>query len=70
MAKFIKSFFHTSDKKRSSRGLVLDEDVPPPLDDRRKLSISRSGRMKQANKKRRSLCLDLYGDEVRCFTWT
>ncbi|XP_030023850.2 uncharacterized protein LOC115442820 [Manduca sexta] len=32
------------------------------MDGRRKLSISRSGRMKQANRKRHSLSLDLYGE--------
>lgn len=63
MAKFIKSIFNT-DKKQSKSNDSLEEnreDFTPPLDIRRKLSISRSGRMKQ-NKKRRSLSLEVYGD--------
>ncbi|KAG7297451.1 hypothetical protein JYU34_019451 [Plutella xylostella] len=59
MAKFIKSFFNG--QRRASKQ-DIDEDFTPPLDSRRKLSISRSGRMKQANKKRHSLSLELYGD--------
>lgn len=61
MAKFIKSIFHPSER-RKSRYEEGEEDkaVAPPLDGRRKLSISRSGRMRQANKKRHSLSLELY----------
>ncbi|XP_041985347.1 uncharacterized protein LOC121737727 [Aricia agestis] len=61
MAKFIKSIFHTGERKYKHD----DEDkteASPPLDDRRKLSISRSGRLK-ANKKRQTLSLDVYGQE-------
>ncbi|CAB3258382.1 unnamed protein product [Arctia plantaginis] len=34
------------------------------MDGRRQLSISRSGRLRQANKKRHSLTLELYGDTI------
>ncbi|XP_045526460.1 uncharacterized protein LOC123715480 [Pieris brassicae] len=61
MAKIIKSIFNTSER-RKSRFEDKEEDVPSP-DLRRKLSISRSGRMRQANKKRQSLSLEVYGQE-------
>lgn len=58
---FLKSIF-TPEKKKDS---TLDEedknDFTPPFDERRKLSISRSGKMKQANKLRNALSSDLYG---------
>jgi hypothetical protein len=59
MAKFIKSLFQTEKKP-----VVLEEiaDEPPSLDSRRKLSVSRSGRMKHSQKKRLSLTLDIFGD--------
>lgn len=65
MAKFLKSIFNTSERRKLPRHECEAEDDKtdsPPLDERRKLSISRSGRLKQANKKRHSLSLDLYGD--------
>ncbi|XP_050357781.1 uncharacterized protein LOC126778318 [Nymphalis io] len=68
MAKFIKSIFHNSDRRRSSRYEESEDDKPnaaPPLDGRRKLSISRSGRMRQANRKRHSLSLELYNHEIQ-----
>ncbi|KPJ19162.1 hypothetical protein RR48_05472 [Papilio machaon] len=67
MAKFIKSFFQTpSDKRRNSQyGNEEDGTLTPPLGGRRKLSISRSGRMKQSNKKRHSISLDLYGENLQ-----
>ncbi|KAJ2937136.1 hypothetical protein O0L34_g19498 [Tuta absoluta] len=66
MAKFLKSFFTTEKRKPSSEedGSGDREDFTPPLDGRRKLSISRSGKMKQANKKRYELSPDLYGTET------
>ncbi|KAI5645653.1 hypothetical protein NE865_02320 [Phthorimaea operculella] len=63
MAKFIKSIF-TTEKKKPSSEEDANCDFTPPLDQRRKLSISRSGRMKQANKKRFELSPDLYGEET------
>ncbi|XP_013138024.1 PREDICTED: uncharacterized protein LOC106102948 [Papilio polytes] len=66
MAKFIKSFFQTpSDKRRNSQYGEEDGTLTPPLGGRRKLSISRSGRMKQSNKKRHSISLDLYGENLQ-----
>lgn len=68
MAKFLKSIFNPAEKRKVSQYETEGGDEKTenslPMDDRRKLSISRSGRMKQANKKRHSLSLDLYGDEV------
>ncbi|CAG5013879.1 unnamed protein product [Parnassius apollo] len=69
MAKFIKSFFQTApDKRKNSQcGTENDGDVSvltPHL--RRKLSISRSGRMKQTNKKRHSISLEIYGANLQC----
>lgn len=68
MAKFLKSLFQTTpDKRKISQYGTEHEalgDVTPPMGGRRKLSISRSGRMKQTNRKRHSISLDLYG-EVR-----
>ncbi|KAJ0170810.1 hypothetical protein K1T71_013582 [Dendrolimus kikuchii] len=67
MAKFLKSIFNPTEKRRAPHyeGEAGDEKTENalPMDERRKLSISRSGRMKQANKKRHSLSLELYGDE-------
>lgn len=62
MAKFIKSIFHTSERRKSryEEGEEDRNNVVPPMDGRRKLSISRSGRMRQANRKRNSLSLELY----------
>ncbi|OWR51770.1 hypothetical protein KGM_207208 [Danaus plexippus plexippus] len=69
MAKFIKSIFNTTER-RKSRYEDAEEDknnFTPPLDDRRKLSTSRSGRLKQANKKRHSLSLELYNQEMEMY---
>ncbi|CAG4978827.1 unnamed protein product [Colias eurytheme] len=64
MAKIIKSLFNSSERRKLSRFEEKDEENSiPPQDFRRKLSISRSGRMRQANKKRQSLSLDVYGQE-------
>ncbi|KAL0811403.1 hypothetical protein ABMA28_009806 [Loxostege sticticalis] len=64
MAKFLKSIFQPTDVRRTvSYEGSSEDDREPPLDGRRKLSISRSGRMKQAQKKRLSLSLDIYGAE-------
>ncbi|VVC87891.1 unnamed protein product [Leptidea sinapis] len=65
MAKFIKSIFSTGERRKSRYEDGKDDDNAPHMDLRRKLSISRSGRMKQANKKRQSLCLDLYGKKIQ-----
>lgn len=65
MAKFLKSIFNPAEKRKVPRHDDATEDdkvEEPPMDGRRKLSISRSGRMKQANRKRHSLSLDLYGE--------
>ncbi|XP_068625554.1 uncharacterized protein [Battus philenor] len=68
MAKFIKSFFQTTtDKRKNSQYGTEHEDVcdlSPPLGGRRKLSISRSGRMKQSNRKRHSISLELYRENL------
>ncbi|KAL4708590.1 hypothetical protein ACJJTC_014198 [Scirpophaga incertulas] len=61
MEKFLKSLFQSD--KGKAREEPEDDKEPPPLEGRRKLSVSRSGRMKQANKKRLSLSLDIYGDD-------
>ncbi|CAK1541045.1 unnamed protein product [Leptosia nina] len=63
MAKIIKSLFTTSERRKSR--LEDKEEDNPPQDLRRKLSISRSGRMRQANKKRQVLSLDVYGQEIQ-----
>ncbi|XP_072934732.1 uncharacterized protein [Epargyreus clarus] len=67
MAKFIKSIFNTTERRKNSRyeEPEEDKDFTPPLDGRRKLSISRSGRMRQANRKRNSLSLELYGENLQ-----
>ncbi|CAH2096975.1 unnamed protein product [Euphydryas editha] len=68
MAKFIKSIFLTTDRRKNSRHEEGDEEKVNnalPLDGRRKLSISRSGRMKQANRKRHSLSLEVYNQEIQ-----
>ncbi|XP_063834820.1 uncharacterized protein LOC135083991 [Ostrinia nubilalis] len=63
MAKYIKSIFQPSETRRtvSYEGSSEEDRTDPPLDGRRKLSISRSGRMRQAQKKRLSLSLEIYG---------
>ncbi|XP_038219747.1 uncharacterized protein LOC119838007 [Zerene cesonia] len=64
MAKIIKSLFNSTERRKLSRFEEKDEENSiPPQDFRRKLSISRSGRMRQANKKRQSLSLDVYGQD-------
>ncbi|CAH2059364.1 unnamed protein product, partial [Iphiclides podalirius] len=69
MAKFIKSLFqNTPDKRKPSQygGEHEDlSDITPPMGGRRKLSISRSGRMKQTNRKRHSISLDIYGENLQ-----
>ncbi|XP_047036255.1 uncharacterized protein LOC124642008 [Helicoverpa zea] len=68
MAKFLKSIFHTTDRRKPSHYEHEVEDErseSPPPERRRQLSISRSGRMKQANKKRHSLTLELYGETIQ-----
>ncbi|CAH0721186.1 unnamed protein product, partial [Brenthis ino] len=67
MAKLIKSIFHTSERRKSryEEGEEDRNNVVPPMDGRRKLSISRSGRMRQANRKRNSLSLELYNEEIQ-----
>lgn len=64
MAKLLKSIFNTAERRKAPQeGEEEDEKhVTPPMDSRRQLSISRSGRLRQANKKRHSLTLELYGD--------
>ncbi|XP_039760646.1 uncharacterized protein LOC120634237 [Pararge aegeria] len=66
MAKFIKSFF-TNDRRKNSCFEESEEDknIALSLDGRRKLSLSRSGRMKQTNKKRHSLSLDVYNQDIQ-----
>ncbi|XP_045780464.1 uncharacterized protein LOC123877658 [Maniola jurtina] len=65
MAKFIKSFFNTTERRKNSRFEENEEDKSNSLPLGRKLSISRSGRMKQAIKKRHSLSLDVYNQETQ-----
>ncbi|KAH9643178.1 hypothetical protein HF086_010630 [Spodoptera exigua] len=48
-----------------SPSLKRREVSPPQAGTRRQLSISRSGRMRQANKKRHSLTLELYGESIQ-----
>ncbi|GBP80814.1 hypothetical protein EVAR_60441_1 [Eumeta japonica] len=64
MSKVLKSFFPSNEKRISTKNHdnEITEDHPLPLDSRRKLSISRSGKMKQTNKKRHTLSPDLYGN--------
>lgn len=67
MAKFFKSIFHTTDRRKAthySDHADGDEDrsESPQATAKRQLSVTRSGRMRQANRKRRSLTLELYGD--------
>ncbi|RVE48257.1 hypothetical protein evm_007114 [Chilo suppressalis] len=66
MAKFLKSFFQTEKRSHSYEGSAEDDktDLPPPMEGRRKLSVSRSGRMKQAQKKRLSLSLEIFGNDA------
>lgn len=64
MAKFIKSIF-TPEKRRNIYDDELEgEGETPPLDERRKLSMSRSGRLKQSYKRRQQLSVEVYGGEV------
>lgn len=78
MAKFFKNLFShnaiSSEKKKASKSkpdLMSSEDddreFSAPYDTRRKMSVSRSGRMKQNLKQRGALANDLYGDEVSRF---
>ncbi|XP_048001552.1 uncharacterized protein LOC125238306 [Leguminivora glycinivorella] len=55
------SFFQP-EKRRAKKEEDIEERDVPAVEDRRKWSISRSGRMKQANKKRHSVAKDLYGE--------
>uniref|UniRef100_A0A2A4K1X8 Uncharacterized protein n=1 Tax=Heliothis virescens TaxID=7102 RepID=A0A2A4K1X8_HELVI len=67
MAKFLKSIFQPTDRRKPAYEHEAEEDrseSPQPAS-RRQLSISRSGRMKQANKKRHSLTLELYGETIQ-----
>lgn len=75
MAKFFKNLFShstlSSEKKKASKSkpeLMSSEDddreFSAPYDTRRKMSVSRSGRMKQNLKQRGALANDLYGEEV------
>lgn len=70
MAKFFKSIFHTTDRRRAphyNEHADADEErsESPSAGTKRQLSISRSGRMRQANKKRHSLTLELYGETIQ-----
>lgn len=58
------SFFQPTEKRKPAKFEEESEDrsETPPPDERRKWSISRSGRMKQANKKRHNVTIDLYGE--------
>lgn len=58
------SFFQPTEKRKPAKYEEESEDrsETPPPDERRKWSISRSGRMKQANKKRHNVTIDLYGE--------
>ncbi|XP_026754162.1 uncharacterized protein LOC113514310 [Galleria mellonella] len=63
MARFLKSLFSNNDKKSDLHD-APSEDIPPQ-DMKRKYSMSRSGRLKQSNKKRHSLSLELYGENYQ-----
>ncbi|XP_059050637.1 uncharacterized protein LOC131845572 isoform X2 [Achroia grisella] len=65
MAKFIKSLFNTSDTKKSDLYDGTPSEDSTPQDIRRTYSISRSGRMKQYNKKRHTLSMELYGENYQ-----
>ncbi|XP_063389326.1 uncharacterized protein LOC134675097 [Cydia fagiglandana] len=56
------SFFQPEKRRASKKEEDLEERDVSVVEDRRKWSISRSGRMKQANKKRHSVAKDLYGE--------
>ncbi|XP_063369252.1 uncharacterized protein LOC134657615 [Cydia amplana] len=56
------SFFQPEKRRASKKEEGLEERDVSVVEDRRKWSISRSGRMKQANKKRHSVAKDLYGE--------
>ncbi|KAJ8709714.1 hypothetical protein PYW08_009718 [Mythimna loreyi] len=69
MAKFFKSIFHTTDRRkaphyRDDPDVDEDRSESPQAGSKRQLSISRSGRMRQYNKKRNSLTLELYGETI------
>lgn len=67
MAKFLKNLFSTSSMKIKQDKSTEEEpprELPIPYDTRRKLSISRSGRMKQNLKNRGKLNGELFGEEV------
>ncbi|XP_023940893.2 uncharacterized protein LOC112047856 [Bicyclus anynana] len=65
MAKFIKSFFSADRRRSRNEECEEDKNIALSLDGRRKLSLSRSGRMKQANRKRQSLSLDVYNHDIQ-----
>lgn len=70
MAKFFKSIFHTTDRRmaphyREEADTDEDRSESPQTVTKRQLSISRSGRMRQAPKKRHSLTLELYGEAIQ-----
>lgn len=56
------SFFQSEKRRTSKKEEDIEERDVSVVEDRRKWSISRSGRMKQANKKRHSVAKDLYGE--------
>lgn len=65
MAKFLKNIFHTTDRRKAPHyesELEDERSESPQSGTTRHLFISRSGRMRQANKKRHSLTLEIYGD--------
>ncbi|KAM3960657.1 uncharacterized protein ACR2FA_005247 [Aphomia sociella] len=65
MAKFIKSLFQPNDVRRSESYDEPTTEDTPPLDSKRKLSMSRSGKLKQLYKKRHSLSMELYGENYK-----
>ncbi|XP_026728928.1 uncharacterized protein LOC113494701 [Trichoplusia ni] len=70
MAKFLKSIFQPTDRRKSTYENEAEEEKTEtsPMGTKRQLSISRSGRMRQANKKRHSLALELYGETIQIDT--
>ncbi|CAH0597714.1 unnamed protein product [Chrysodeixis includens] len=71
MAKFLKSIFQPTDRRKSTYNENDGEEEKTetsPMGTKRQLSISRSGRMRQANKKRHSLALELYGETIQIDT--
>ncbi|KAF9805029.1 hypothetical protein SFRURICE_002526 [Spodoptera frugiperda] len=68
MAKFLKNIFHTTDRRKAPHyesELEDERSESPQSGTTRHLFISRSGRMRQANKKRHSLTLEIYGDNIQ-----